>query len=72
MKKELTLCGNFRTDYFGNIIVDNCESDQEHLTKAPTAPVSNRPVCRRSFNRLFDEVVGKHGILTISFTFEEG
>ncbi len=67
----ICISGNFRTDHFGNIIADQCVSDNDHLCSSKTDDIAGKPTCRYPLNRLFDNLVGKKGSLLISIEFFE-
>lgn len=68
---KFVLSGNFRMDHFGNIIADQCVSDNDHLCNSKTDDIAGKPICRYPLNRLFDNLVGKKGSLLISIEFLE-
>lgn len=66
--KTFSLTGNIRTDHFGRLVVDSCESDNAHLR----APVEGeRQTCRHLVEDSFSDFVGKRGRLTITVTLLE-
>lgn len=71
MQIKIEFYGNIRKDHFGNIILDDCESDQDHLVNATTAPSLNKPYCRFSLNNLLDGITGKRGTLILNGEFTE-
>lgn len=66
-----TAQGHIRTNHGGQIVVDSCLSDNEHLVSGLTDPETNKPVCRRVLEHAFDELVGKKGTLVVSVIFVE-
>lgn len=61
--------GNIRKDHGGNIIIDTCDSDHDHLVNGETDPDTNKPVCRKALNHMFEELIGKSGTLTVRIEF---
>jgi hypothetical protein len=58
-------------DGFGRVYFDECKTDAQHMdAKAP--PQAERRTCRYYLDRLFfEDLYGRKGRWTISFTFEE-
>ena len=70
MEKTFTFNGSFRKDTFGNVVVDTCKSDDEHLVNAATDPRTGKPSCRKLVNA-FDDLAGLSGHLVVYVQFEE-
>lgn len=69
--KNVVLCGNFRLDSFGRIVVDRCESDAEHLISSETDPEHSRPKCRELLEERLAPILGREGLLVMTITFIE-
>jgi len=69
MTKTFSLSGHIRNDHFGRLVVDQCESDNEHL-RAP-GDGGERQTCRNLVEDAFLPFVGKCGRLTITVTLLE-
>jgi hypothetical protein len=53
-------------------VVDSCESDSEHLTRALTpAEEKDRQLCRNLIEDAFREFVGKTGTIILNIQFNE-
>jgi hypothetical protein len=58
--------GYIRTDVFGRLFIDACETDEEHLTNPRVEPGLERPGCRKYFSDLVvpEEMLGKKVYVT--------
>jgi hypothetical protein len=71
MEKTFTFSGNVRRNFGGQIIVDLCESDLDHHRHSVTDAEQNRPLCRKTVESCFDDLIGRAGALTVTVSFEE-
>lgn len=71
---ELTLtfeCHMLRKDHWGQLILDQCPSDPEHLLH-PSSTDGMRPTCRYSLANLIpSHMYNKKGRWKMTFSFEE-
>lgn len=63
--------GNIRRDVFGRIVIDECESDSQHLTRPLKPTETERQLCRHLIEEAFQDLVGKKGTLVLNITFKE-
>jgi hypothetical protein len=57
-------------DVFGRVYFDECETDEQHLTKPAEDGV--RTHCRLYLDRVVEELVGKRGNVVVHIVFQEG
>jgi len=70
MEKTFTFLGRVRRNHGGQIIVDTCASDVDHLRESITDLVTNRPQCRKAVDSCFEDLIGKDGKVTVTVSFD--
>lgn len=63
MEIGVKLRGRVRIDRWGQIVVDTCPSDEEHLRSSKTDPEAGKPTCRRVLEtELFEKRIGQQAL----------